>query len=176
MILGLFNREAEKKLIFAEKKVLFMKKLLLLLLPILGILFCGCEEEEADLRFSKVSVSDPTNVKIEYYSVDPLHCSKSYFITANSCVSELTIKCTNAQSISLAHATNNRFYCEGGRWTATLVDSKTIKIVFDEITDDVELDLGGSRDWLVVQHSSAKEFLKESICVDRLYNFWTPLN
>lgn len=151
----------------------------LLLLPIFAFIFCGCEEEEAQLRFSKESVSDPSNVKIEYYSPDPLHCPKQYSIYANSAASELVLKCTNAKSIYLTYWPNDRYRCAEGYWTATLVDNRTIKITFDEVDDNLEFDSDDSTfssDYLIVQSQTKKETLRDYIEICRSLKSRDPIN
>lgn len=149
-----------------------------LLFPILAFLFCGCEEEEAQLRFSIQSVSDSNNVSIRYESPDPLHCPKEYTISANSAASELVLKCTNAKSIYLTYWPNDRYHSQEGYWTATLVDDRTIKITFDEVDEDLEIapgELAFADDFLIVQSQTKKETLRDYIKVWRFLDSREPL-
>ena len=55
------------------------------------------------------NIEDSENVKLDYY-VDP-HCiPKAYYITSNSCASEITIRCTNANSLFIDENIANHEY------------------------------------------------------------------
>ena len=76
-----------------------MKILALIFMIIGGLIMTACSEKESPLLFSVENISNYGNVKMEYYSPDPSCVSKMYWIYANSCASEITIKCTNSNSI-----------------------------------------------------------------------------
>lgn len=117
-----------------------IRKLYCLLLGIMFMVsFAACEEEDSPLLFTQEEISDPDNVKLEYYSPDPCCVSKEYHISANSNASELTIRCTNANSIFITNRDGGHlqeFTSADGKWKATLVDENVITFAFDEIWDD----------------------------------------
>lgn len=105
----------------------------------------SCEEEESQLRFVTESVSDSDNVKIEYYSPDPCCVPKMYYITANNCASNLTIRCSNASSILFENRggeLSEEYACPEGRWKATLHDSNVITVSFDEVGSEASEEFG----------------------------------
>ena len=66
---------------------------------LIAITLAACKEEEADLRFTTESNSNPAGIVVDYFSPDPLHCSKSYEIRANEQAGRLVLKCTNQPGI-----------------------------------------------------------------------------
>lgn len=121
------------------------KSLYYLILSVVAFAFWGCEEEDALLRFAEVNLSNSDNVELEYYSPDPLHMSKTYYVTANGEASELTIKCTNADAIAFrfhAGITNyerTKFICPDENWMAETVDKNMVKFTFYDVDDDIDL-------------------------------------
>ena len=119
-----------------------MKNLIFILAGIASLLlFTSCEEEDSPLLFSEEYVSSPENVKMEYYSPDPCCVSKMYWIEANSCASELLIKCTNANSIFIENHENSiseEYSCSKGQWKAEVNNSNTITFRFEELDHDLE--------------------------------------
>lgn len=114
-----------------------MKKAILLLIGIISLLYCtSCEEKDAKLSLSAENISNPENVRMDYTSPDP-HCiPMRYEVTANSCASEISIKCTNANSILIENhngKTVEDYSYYRGHWTAKIVNSNTITITFSEI-------------------------------------------
>lgn len=117
-----------------------MKHLTTLLLFIASLFMTACSEEESPLLFSVENISNPENVKIEYYSPDPSCVSKIYWIDANINASEITIKCTNANSIFIEDSGGNlseKYICSRGLWKAEIVNSNTITFTIDEIKKDM---------------------------------------
>lgn len=72
---------------------------------LIAITLAACTEEEADLRFTTESNSNPAGIVVDYFSPDPLHCSKSYEIKANEQGGRLVLKCTNQPDIIVAEST-----------------------------------------------------------------------
>ena len=117
---------------------MIIKKYLSIFLSIFFVsTFIACEEDEAALLFSVENITDNNNVKLEYYSPDPCCVPKMYYIVANRLSSEMTLKCTNADNITLTalsaisddNTTTNTSIA--GRWTATIIDTNTIKLTID---------------------------------------------
>ncbi len=63
------------------------------------IALAGCKEEDAALRFTQITNSNPAGIIVDYFSPDPLHCAKSYEIRANAQGGRLVLKCTNHDDI-----------------------------------------------------------------------------
>ena len=117
-----------------------MKKFLFIIMVIGCIMMTACSEKESPLLFSVESISNHDNVKMEYYSPDPSCVSKMYYIDANSCASEITIKCTNANSIFIEDHEGKileEYLCSNGFWKAEIVNSNTIIFTLDEIDKDL---------------------------------------
>lgn len=144
-----------------------MKKLLIIFSFITCIIMTACSEEDSPLLFSVESVSNPENVIMEYYSPDPLCVSKMYWIDANSCASEIKIKCTNANSIFIENhegKISEEYICSGGFWKAEIVNSNTITFTFAVIDSDSYLDQTGFN----VVSQTNKGMVRTGIYVKRL--------
>lgn len=128
-----------------------MKKLLYIILPLIALAFCSCEEEESELIFSTENITNPENVKIEYFSPDPSCQPKEYVITTNNCESEITLKCKNANQIYLGikssstdendaeTSSSNEYNSLSEKWQVRIIDSNTLIFTFDKINlEDTE--------------------------------------
>ena len=148
-----------------------MKNLLFILLPIIAILFTGCEEDDSPILFSTENISNPDNVKIEYYSPDPSCVPRMYTITANSNQSEISIKCTNFSNIDL-----EKCDCEeGAEMTAKLVDSNTVVVSFNEIEADNEQEISTKSGYIGVSAIGKKDKVTTYINVCRIAQYYAPL-
>ena len=102
----------------------------------IAIALIGCKEEEAALRFTQVSNSNPAGIKVDYFSPDPLHCAKSYEIRANSQGGILKLQCTNLPDITVVES-----FLAGGTYTNTeseysvSYNKNEITIVFSKKTE-----------------------------------------
>ncbi|MDE7397706.1 MAG: hypothetical protein K2M98_08275 [Muribaculum sp.] len=144
-----------------------MNKLLILFSFIACIIMTACEEEDSPLLFSVESISNPENVKLEYYSPDPSCVSKMYWIDANSCASEINIKCTNANSIFIEDhegKISEEYLCQSGLWKAKIVNSNTITFTFEDIDSDLYFDQVGFN----VVSQTKKGMVRAGINVKRL--------
>ncbi|MDE7408569.1 MAG: hypothetical protein K2N09_00945 [Muribaculaceae bacterium] len=144
-----------------------MKQLLIIISFIACVIMTACSEKESPLLFSVESISNPENVIMEYYSPDPSCVSKMYWIDANSCASEINIKCTNANSIFIEDHEGKileEYICSGGFWKAEIVNSNTITFTFDEVDSDLYLDQAGFN----VVSQTKKGMVKTGIYVKRL--------
>lgn len=114
-----------------------MKKFLfILLLSVIALSSCSGEEKELPLLFSTENISDPENITIDYYTPDPSCLPKMYWIKANNCASEITIKCTNANSIFIENsngAISEEFSWSEAQWKAVVINSNTITISLEEL-------------------------------------------
>lgn len=128
----------------------------------------SCEEEDSPLLFEVVSVSNPQDVQMEYYSPDPSCVEKMYWITANATECELTIKCTNAGSVSVINK-YGRFVKEyknnDSEWTAKVVDPITIRITFHKLEDLEEME--SIRSYLSVGTTTKTGEIKTQLSIDR---------
>lgn len=158
-----------------------MKKLSILFLSIFSLIMVACGEDEAELMFSVETISDRNNVKIEYYSPDPCCISKMYHILTNRLSSELTLKCTNADNItisSIPDTDNNSditYTSTTGHWTATIISSNTIRFTFDEINDYSVDEIYSFHDILAISAKTKKGMLSTSIQIARLPHSSNPL-
>lgn len=159
-----------------------MKKYIFILLLAFAV---SCSDDinvEADLQFATESISNPDNVKIDYYSPDPSCMQKMYWVYANAAQSELTVKCTNFSPIimggyapnyefgsDLGHYEGDTFISSKGNWSATLIDSETLKFSFKEITEvSSEADTADETMWITAKDK--KKSLKTSFYVVRFLN------
>ena len=113
-----------------------MKKLLCrIILPLFLFIFNSCEIEESPILFSVENISNPENVKVDYFSPDPSCVEKSYTIWADEKESVVTLKCTNADPIFFNKygSTNMEYNSVYGHWSAKLVDSTTIIFSFEAV-------------------------------------------
>ena len=148
-----------------------MNKLLLLFIGLWFMLsFTSCEEEDSPLLFEVVNVSDPQDVKMEYYSPAPSCMAKMYWITTNTNECELTIKCTNAGSVSVVNQ-YGKFVKEcknkESEWTAKVIDPITIRLTFNKL-DDLE-EHGSIRSYLTVVYTTKNGEITAQLSIDR-YN------
>lgn len=144
-----------------------MKKLFIIFSFIACVILTACSEEDSPLLFSVESVSNPENVIMEYYSPDPSCVPKMYWVDANSCASEINIKCTNANSIFIEDhegKISEEYLCPDGFWKAEIVNSNTILFTFAEIDSDLYLDQAGFN----VVSQTKKGMIKTGIYVKRL--------
>ena len=148
-----------------------MKKFLNILLPIIAILFTGCEEDDSPILFSTENISNPDNVKIEYFSPDPSCLPRMYRITANSNESEISIRCTNFSQIAL-----EKCDCEeGADWTAKLIDSNTIVVSFNEIETDNDQETSTKSGYIEVSAIGKNNKVTTSINIIRIVQYNAPL-
>lgn len=172
--------------------VIMNKYLSMVVSVFFALAFTACEEDDADLMFSVETISDSNNVKVEYYSPDPSCVPKMYHIVTNRLSSELTIKCTNADNITIGNIPDydDNFFTdpvEGNEdadktytsttynWTATLTDSNTIRFVFEEITGTNTTESYFIDDFLVVSARTKKGNVSTSIQVTRIIESTKPL-
>ncbi len=148
-----------------------MKKLLYILLPVIAILFTGCEEDDSPILFSTENISNPDNVRIEYYSPDPACVPRMYQITANSDQGEISIKCTNFSRISI-----DKYEREtGADWTAKLIDSNTIVVSFNEIETDNNQEISIKSGYIKVSAIGKKDKVTSLINIIRVAQYNAPL-
>ena len=146
-----------------------MKKLIALFSILFSLMsLVSCEEKDSPLLFAEEYVSNPANVKLEYYSPDPCCVSKMYWIKTNNRASKITIKCTNANSIFIENHEGNHseeYISNEGQWKAEVVNSNTITITFDEFVYSPEdpIYIGG----LNVASQTKKGLVGTSISVTR---------
>lgn len=122
-----------------------MKKLLIIF-SFIACIITSCSEEDSKLMFSVENISNPENIKLEYYSPDPSCVSKMYWIYTNSCASQINIRCTNANSILIENhegKISEQYLCSDGFWKAEIVNSNTIAFTLEEINCDLYLDQVG---------------------------------
>lgn len=165
---------------FAElnhiKAMLVMKKSVLYLL-LFAYALTSCEEKDAPLRFSTESISNSDNVSIEYYSPDPLHCDKSYHITADYEANELTLQCKNANNIYIANKdaeSPSFYYSTEGQWSAEMIKPNTVKITFEKIDyepDPDNISYAGKFDYLSLAADTKKSRLQTAIDIKRFPDF-----
>ncbi|MDE5744910.1 MAG: hypothetical protein K2H84_04530 [Paramuribaculum sp.] len=147
-----------------------MKRVILLFIGVFSLLsFASCEEEDSPLMFSVEDVDDSENVRLEYYSVDP-HCiPKSYYIKSNSRASEITIKCTNANSLFIdENIANQEYVCTDGHWWAEIAKSNTVIFHFDEIEDNPDEEIAVFYGGFNVCSQTKKGVVKTYITVKRI--------
>ncbi|MDE7413906.1 MAG: hypothetical protein K2N05_09005 [Muribaculaceae bacterium] len=140
-------------------------------MTIIANLFTGCEEDDSPILFSTENISNPLNVKIEYYSPDPSCVPRMYYITANSNQSEISIKCCNFNQIAI-----DKCDCEeGSDWTAKLIDSNTIVVSFNEIEKDNDQETSILSGYIEVSAVGKKNKVTTGINIIRLANYNNPL-
>ncbi|MDE6265103.1 MAG: hypothetical protein K2M11_08160 [Paramuribaculum sp.] len=156
-----------------------MKKLVLLfacLIPLLA--FTACEEKDSPLRFSQEEISNPKDVKLEYYSPDPSCVAKMYWITANSCASKISLRCTNANSIAIENHEGKileEYTSAQGQWKAELVSSNTITFTFNEIDgNSIDESYSTSEGFNVISQTK-KGVVRANIGVTRLTKSTDPI-
>lgn len=164
-----------------------MKKIGRLLAAVLAVMVLGgCEEEDSPLRFETVENTEPQNVKIDYYSVDPSCQPRRYYITTNRLGGELTIKCTNARNIYFAEIGENSraeygvsdsgvvdvntLVFNDGNWTVSVVDHNSLRFVFRETPVNPDLDFVLENDYVNVCAKDKNKVLETSITVWRSLN------
>ena len=137
----------------------------------MAILFTGCEEDDSPILFTTENISNPDNVKIEYYSPDPSCRPRSYTITANSNQSEISIKCTNFSRINL-----EKCDCEDGtELTAKLIDPNTVVVSFNEIAPNNEQEISTKSGYIEVSAIDKKDKVTTYINVHRIAQYYNPL-
>lgn len=115
------------------------------------VMLTGCEEEEAQLQFDALSATESRNMRIDYYSVDPMHMPKSYYIETNRLASELTIQCNNAESLYFGALRKNqvvhfdtlenglvdtrKIIFEDGDCKVSILNHNTLKFEFGEVPE-----------------------------------------
>lgn len=119
-----------------DYKMSVMRNLIIFVMLLSVFAFSSCIEKEAKLRFSTKSIVNPENIKIEYYSPDPPHCVKMYYIDANYEASEIILQCKNTNNIYIANKeaeSPSYYYCERGQWSAELISPNRVKLVLYKI-------------------------------------------
>ncbi|MDE6536352.1 MAG: hypothetical protein K2K82_10155 [Muribaculaceae bacterium] len=147
----------------------------ILLLSVFGL--SSCLEEEAELRFSTKSIINPENIKIEYFSPDPPHCVKMYYIDANYEASEIILQCKNANNIYIANKeaeSPSYYYCEDGQWSAELISPNRVKLILDKINyepgpDDIYYP--HNRSYLDIASNTKEDILSTGIYITRYPGF-----
>lgn len=156
-----------------------MKKLLWFVAGILVMLACNsCDkDEELQLRFSVENNSSPENLRVEYSSPDPSCVPMSYQIIANSCESEVTLRCTNATSISIKGYgfSGDDFTCTAGGWNARVVDGNAVTISLDEIAIKENEEIGVDFSELQLVGQTKKGPVKARVTVFRYINSCHPV-
>lgn len=128
------------------------KYLSVLMLMLLAVTIAGCKdsEEKTPLLLLEKANTSPEDLRLEYYTPDPSCIPKSYYIYANLKGGELTIEPVNSSTLSFGviprigdsngvRVDDTKWVSRNGKWTATLTDGKTLKFVFDPVTDASEL-------------------------------------
>ncbi len=158
-----------------------MNKLFLALacvVAMLSINSCKEEEEEPTLLLSVESISNPENVKINYYSPDPGCVPKMYWIEANSCSSQLVLRCADADAIFFQASKDElseTYTCPEGQWEATVTDANTVTFTFHEIDQDkIDESYSVSRGFTIVAETN-KGRLRTTFDVMRLTKYTLPL-
>lgn len=131
----------------------------------------ACSEKESPLLFSVVHISNSNNVRMEYYSPDPCCVSKMYWIDANSNSSEITIKCTNENSIFIEDhegKISEEYICSSGYWKAKIINSNTIIFTFEEINSDSVEDPYYDRVGFNLVSQTKKGMVRTGIYVNRI--------
>lgn len=165
------------------------------LMFLISVSLVSCEEDDAELMFTTVACAPQSNVKIEYYSPDPVHVDRTYWITANKNASELVIRCSNASNISIVSLSDAlpddydpdvevdgivedaRFISPNGCWSVTLVDDNTLKFVFDEVKEpNLHYIYGVVSSGLTIAAQGPKGKLETWISILRLLDNSTPIN
>lgn len=157
-----------------------MNKLLWLVAGIVVMLACNsCDkDEELQLRFSVENNSSPENLRVEYSSPDPSCLPMSYQIIANSCESEVTLRCTNADSITIEGYgfSGDDFTCTTGGWNARVVDGSAVTIFFDEIALNQYEEIGADYSRLNLVGQTKKGPVTARVIVCRYINSIYPVN
>lgn len=128
------------------------KYLSVLMLTLLAVTITGCKdsEEKTPLLLLEKANTSPEDLRLEYYTPDPSCIPKSYYIYANLKGGELTLEPVNSSTLSFGviprigdsngvRVDDTKWVSRNGKWTATLTDGKTLKFVFDPVTDASEL-------------------------------------
>lgn len=128
------------------------KYLSVLMLTLLAVTIAGCKdsEEKTPLLLLEKANTSPEDLRLEYYTPDPSCIPKSYYIYANLKGGELTLEPVNSSTLSFGviprigdsngvRVDDTKWVSRNGKWTATLTDGKTLKFVFDPVTDASEL-------------------------------------
>lgn len=160
------------------------KSIILFALTIIALAISGCEEDETPLKFSTVSVDNPDNVKVEYFSPDPCCRPKSYWITTNDRASQLTLKCANSSSIYISHradegsssSTGTSFTSYRGKWSAKVIDSNKITFTFDEIDDETPFEYEIINDYITIYTKVKGETVNVTIDIRRILKYSGPIN
>ena len=111
---------------------------------------CKDSEEKTPLLLLEKANTSPEDLRLEYYTPDPSCIPKSYYIYANLKGGELTLEPVNSLTLSFGviprigdsngvRVDDTKWVSRNGKWTATLTDGKTLKFVFDPVTDASEL-------------------------------------
>ncbi len=150
-----------------------MRKTLFRLFSIICLLsFTSCSEEESPLLFSVEYISNPENVNIEYFSPDPKCVSKQYYIDANNCNSEISIKCINSSPVYIEDSKgrrSKRYISADGQWKAESVDSNTITFTFNDVDETlIEDEYGYAYGGIMVVSYTNDGKLTTCISVSRL--------
>lgn len=151
--------------------------LYILLIPILAVALSSCEEEESPILFSTESISNPENVKIEYFSPDPSCQPKSYRVWTNSQESELKIKCTNFLTIFLDDigTSKDEYISTSGDWSAKLIDGNIIVFSFKKIDSDNVDESYSTDDGIYIYANNKKGQVSTHITVTRFTKMTEPL-
>lgn len=155
----------------------------------------SCEEDDSELMFTTQVCAPGTNVKIDYYSPDPAHVDRMYWITANNNTSELIIKCSNASNLSITALSDalpddydpdvtvegivdgDTFTSPNGYWSVTLVDDNTLRFVFDKVKEsNPHYENGAVGSSLTIVAPSPKGKLQTGISILRLLYSSDPIN
>lgn len=139
-----------------------MKRINIILLILFFVpIFYSCQEEDAHLQFSVEFNSNPSVIKIDYWSADPSHVEKEYHISTDNAAGVLTLVCNNASSLYLDSGNNSEetssYVNEITGWSAEITDGKLIKFIFNEMELNPDLTLNDLNTILVVYGNTGKK-------------------
>ncbi|MDE5837892.1 MAG: hypothetical protein K2H39_02445, partial [Paramuribaculum sp.] len=105
------------------------------------------------------------------------HCiPKAYYITSNSRASELTIRCTNANSLFINdNIANQEYVCTEGHWWAEIANSNTLIFHFEEIEDNPDEEIAPLYGGVEICSQTKKGVVKTYITVIRLTKPVNPI-
>ncbi len=140
------------------KNIKILRIILWYLMPCMSIGLCAilssCEDNKTpELIFTEVSNSAPEHIQFDFSSPDPACVPRRAVIYVDQFGGEISIKSTNAHSISLGYKSdpNNNFftdhlesdesnsdyrYSEYGQWSVRLINHNTLVFEFESVDVD----------------------------------------
>lgn len=127
-----------------------------LMLALMAVSIGSCKDsgedvaEKTPLLFIEKTNTASENIRMTYFTPDPSCLPKQYYIYADLKGGELTIESANSPTLSFGviprigdkngvRVDDSEWVSKSGKWHATLTDGKTLKFVFDPVTDPSEL-------------------------------------